>query len=259
MIDLKSEWFKSYKMSRPFNHVVIDDFLDEDIAIALEKGFFDYASPKWHCYSNAIEEKKTCNVWNEFNADLYSYFSAVNSPEFVSQLSRLVGVKLFADHGLHGGGLHIHSSGGNLNPHLDYSIHPKLRLQRKINIIYYCSSDSRLALGGFGDLGFWSGDVSTPRELEKTISPKFNRAVIFDTSQNSWHGLVKPIPAGFNVLRKSLATYYLIEADEGCDPRTRAKFSPRSDQVENDVVIDTIVKRSMESTYSEVYVVDDKK
>jgi glutamyl-tRNA synthetase len=32
---------------------------------------------------------------------------------------------------LHGGGLHCHKAGGKLNTHLDYSLHPKLNLQRK--------------------------------------------------------------------------------------------------------------------------------
>jgi len=31
----------------------------------------------------------------------------------------------------------MHAAGGNLNPHLDYSIHPKMGLQRKLNVIIY--------------------------------------------------------------------------------------------------------------------------
>ena len=114
----------------------------------MEASFFDYDSAKWHVYSNAIEEKKTCNIWNEFNGHLYKYFSEINSAAFVEKLSEFTGINLVPDNGLHGGGLHIHSGGGNLNPHLDYSIHPKLGLQRKINIIYYCSSDEQLLEGG---------------------------------------------------------------------------------------------------------------
>ena len=42
------------------------------------------------------------------------------------------------DIGLHGGGVHLNQrSGGNLNLHKDYSIHPKLGMMRKLNLIIY--------------------------------------------------------------------------------------------------------------------------
>ncbi len=247
-----------YKNTKPFEHVVIDDFLDFPMAEKLEKAFFNYDSPKWHRYSNAVEEKKTCNIWNEFDATLYYYFTEVNSARFLNLLSGLVGTNLFPDFGLHGGGLHIHSGGGNLNPHLDYSIHPKIKLQRKINLIYYCSSDIELAESGFGSLGLWDGTDSEPGKLIKKIPPKFNRAVIFDTTQNSWHGLVDPLPMGSKMLRKSLATYYLSEPDKRAVNRSRAMFAPRDDQIQDAEVLETIAKRSDESTFSSVYVTPQK-
>ena len=42
---------------------------------------------------------------------------------------------LLPDNGLNGGGWHIHANGGKLNPHLDYSMHPKLPYQRKIILL----------------------------------------------------------------------------------------------------------------------------
>jgi Rps23 Pro-64 3,4-dihydroxylase Tpa1-like proline 4-hydroxylase len=258
MINLDLKLSSQYKNAKPFNYIVIDNFLDLDFASELENSFFEYNSDKWHTYSNSIEEKKTCNIWNEFNGPLYKYFSDINSSQFVELLSKFVGEDLEADPGLHGGGLHIHSSGGNLNPHLDYSIHPKLNLQRKINIIYYCSNDKALAESKTGFLGLWEGDSKHPYRLVKEIEPKFNRLVIFDTTQNSWHGLVNPIPEGMNILRKSLASYYLCKPAKGCEQRTRAKFAPRDEQKEDKKVLDTIDKRSSEHSYSDVYIVKDE-
>ena len=43
--------------------------------------------------------------------------------------------ELEADYGLHGGGVHMHKTGDYLNVHLDYDIHPKVPMQRKLNII----------------------------------------------------------------------------------------------------------------------------
>ena len=110
MINLDLKLSIQYKNAKPFKHIVIDNFLDKDFAKKLEKSFFEYDSEKWHSYSNSIEEKKTCNIWNEFNDVLYKYFTDINSPKFVELLSKFVGEELVADSGLHGGGLHIHSS-----------------------------------------------------------------------------------------------------------------------------------------------------
>ena len=113
---------------------------------------------------------------------------------------------LFADSGLNGGGWHIHKQGGKLNTHLDYSLHPKLKLERKLNLIVYLNPDWNAEWGGA--LGFWGNESSSkPGELVKEIPPKFNRAVIFDTTVNSWHGLPDPLRCPEGQSRKSLAVY----------------------------------------------------
>ena len=58
------------------------------------------------------------------------------SNEFINDLEKLTGCNLYPDYGLNGGGWHIHKDKGKLNIHQDYSIHPKLNLQRKCNIEY---------------------------------------------------------------------------------------------------------------------------
>lgn len=244
---------ENYKNSKPFDHLVIDNFLNSDFAKLVEDEFFLYESDKWHVYSNQIEEKKTCNTWNNFESNTYKLFQLLNSKEMVEKLSELVDESLFADIGLHGGGLHIHGKGGNLNPHLDYSIHPKLGLQRKLNIIIYVSSDRGLCESGEGALGMWEGNANSPEKLVKQVNPVFNRAVIFDTTQNSWHGLVNPLSSSADYYRKSIAAYYLRVKPQNADPRSRALFAPREGQFKDQNVIELIEKRASEKSYSTVY------
>ena len=59
---------------QPFDHVVIDNFLQPAEAAKIEREFFPYDSEDWHVYSNAIEEKKTCNQWNLFGPAIYQFF-----------------------------------------------------------------------------------------------------------------------------------------------------------------------------------------
>ena len=125
------------------------------------------------------------NDWNAYPSNTYQFIQYLNSEKVIDAFSEMVGVQLYPDHGLHGGGWHMHSRGGKLNPHLDYSIHPKLGLQRKLNLIIYFAEEWNSDWGGH--LGFWSHDEnkSQPKQLIKEIEIKFNRVVLFDTTCNS--------------------------------------------------------------------------
>lgn len=219
----------------------------------LEKEFLSYNSKEWHVYKNPLEDKKTINNWNLFPSNTYNTFSYLNSNEFVNFLSSLYNVNLYSDAGLHGGGWHIHKAGGNLNPHLDYSIHPKLFLQRRLNLIIYLSE--KLAPSHGGHLGFWSHDNmnNSPKDLAVEIEPKFNRAVLFDTSQNSWHGTSRNLSMPLNIYRKSLAIYYLSKPVKNADSRARALYAPRENQVNDKKIKKLILLRSGVNSSSKVY------
>jgi hypothetical protein len=238
----------------PFPHFIVDDFFEVDVAKKLEKEFPSFEDNVWHEYGNAIEVKKVCNNWNAFPSGTYEAFSYLNSPSFVEFLSKcLFGKsKLYCDSGLNGGGWHIHSRGGKLNTHLDYSLHPKLGLQRKLNIIVYLNSEWQSEWGGH--LGLWDNkSTDAPGDLIKEIELKFNRAAIFDTTCNSWHGLPNPLECPENQFRKSLAVYYLTEPPIDVDDRGKALFSPTAEQQHDDEVLELIKKRSSVATASSVY------
>ena len=129
----KSLW----QNGKPFHHLVIDNFMPEDIAEEVAKQFPQADSDFWYEYSNPLEIKKACSNWNEFPSDIYKVFIELFSQKVVDYLSSLTDKKLIGDIGLNGGGLHCHKPGGKLNTHLDYNLHPKLNMQRKLNIIIY--------------------------------------------------------------------------------------------------------------------------
>ncbi len=243
----------SFKAAAPFNHLEIDNFFKESIADALAAEMLESA-PSWHRYENAIEIKKTCNNWNEFPKQTYQAFSSLVSDQFVALLRKLTDCSaLVPDVGLHGGGWHQHGRGGKLNTHLDYSIHPKTDMQRKLNLIVYMSKDWDPAWGG--GLGLWSHDAENnrPKRVEKVVNCLFNRAVLFDTTQNSWHGLPDPIKCPEQRFRSSLAIYYMIPSSKDVSLRERALFAPDETQINDPTIIDLINKRSSSSTAADVY------
>lgn len=231
-------------MNFPFYYHIIDNFFDLETARKIESEFPNYNCPAWFEYNNPLEIKRTCNNWYYFGPETYKIFSYLNSKEFILQLEKITGIKkLYPDIGLHGGGLHLLGSGGKLNVHLDYSIHPKLKLQRKLNLIIYMTEDWNSEWGG--SLELWSHNKEKNKPLNKivTVDNIFNRAVLFDTTQNSWHGFPEPMTCPDGKYRKSLAVYYLTDPPEGTDPRPRALYAPTKEQESNPEILRLIEER----------------
>ena len=212
--------------NNPFDHWIIEDFLDIQDAKDVSKEFIDYESTEDIVrYKGWIGEKSTCNSWNRFPALTYKIFSNLLSLDFVSHLSAVTGVTpLYPDIGLHGGGWHMSGKGGSLAMHLDYSIHPKLNLQRKLNLILYLEEDYNPQWGG--SLQLWSHDKEKSKPLNKIkeVEPLFNRAILFDTTQKSWHGFPESINPPEGKLRKSFAVYYLTEITSTAEDRYKARY-----------------------------------
>jgi Rps23 Pro-64 3,4-dihydroxylase Tpa1-like proline 4-hydroxylase len=231
-------------MNFPFYHQIIDNFFNQEQAKLISKEFPDYNSDIWYCYNNPLENKKTCNNWYQFGPETYKTLTMLNSKEFIKQLQKITGIsKLYPDIGLHGGGLHIHGTGGKLNVHLDYSIHPKLKLQRKLNLIIYLEEDWNPKWGGNLELWSHNKEKNKPDKRFVTIDNVFNRAVLFDTTQNSWHGFPEPLTCPEGKYRKSLAVYYLTDPPEEINQRPRALYAPTKEQESNPEILKLIEER----------------
>jgi len=249
MINLTDkDWYRLHEefiTNEPYNHIIIDNLFNAEIANNIYESLPDYNSDKIDAnYNNPIERKKTIQNWTTFNATIYKVMSYFVGTEFTQYMRILTGQKnLEADYGLHGGGIHMHGNGDYLNVHYDYDIHPKLKKQRKLNIITYFTPDWKEEWNGHLEL--WSHDVKNnqPKECVKRVLPKFNRSIIFDTTQNSWHGLPIPLNTPAGVLRRSLAVYYVIPTDIK-ESRMKALFAPTETQKSDQDVLDFIKRRS---------------
>ena len=246
---------KEFEEGKPFRHVIIDNFFDDETALKLSNEFPDYNDEQlWAIYNNPIEKKKLTPNWGLFPPTTYCAFTLMNTPEFVEKVKKITGIpNLVADYGMHGGGWHVHTRGGKLNIHKDYSIHPKLGMERRINIIIYLSPDWNEEWGG--GLELWSHDAENnqPKECVTKVYNKFNRAVLFDTAQNSWHGLPTETLCPEGVYRKSLAIYYVSEARDCAEPNDRAHFAPHGEQANDQKVLDLIEKRSNTKTSGDIF------
>ena len=241
-IDKLIKSLNNFNSIKPFPYVVIDNFLNLKVAKKIEKNFPNIDNKNLWSYKNYCEIKKATDNWNLFPPEAYQLLSVLNSQIFLDTIKKKIKIKnLYADYGLNGGGFHIMGEKGKLNPHLDYIIHPKLNLMRKFNLIIFFNLNWKKYNGG--ELCLYGKNVKNkklPGKLVTKIEPKFNRAILFDTSQNSWHGVNEVR----KMIRKSMAVYYLIDKKTKTEKRYKALYSPLKSQMKNKKVKKFIKMRS---------------
>jgi Rps23 Pro-64 3,4-dihydroxylase Tpa1-like proline 4-hydroxylase len=201
--------YQNYYDGSPFPNIVIENFFDENYLNQVLSDFPDLSKiESSQKYSNKNEVKYANNDYLNFPDSMKSFFEFLNSDTYLNFLQKLTSVKekLIADPQLSGGGLHEIKKGGVLKIHTDFSRHPSLKLDRRINVLIYLNKNWKDEYGGHLEL--WDKDM---KECKKKILPTFNKMVIFSTNDFSNHGHPDPVVCPLNQSRKSIALYYFSE------------------------------------------------
>lgn len=214
---------KQYQTDQPFPHIVLDNFLEPSTAEKVRKAFPAVEDKGWIHYVHVNEKKHGLNKLDLLPADIRQLISFLNSKACTSFISELTGIdNLIADNSLEGGGLHQSRRNGFLNIHADFTVHPHKRyLRRRVNLLIYLNKDWKDAYNGHLEL--WSRDM---KHCVQKISPIFNRCVIFNTDEDSYHGLPEPILCPEDMTRKSIALYYFTEEKNPVKKATNYRARP---------------------------------
>jgi Rps23 Pro-64 3,4-dihydroxylase Tpa1-like proline 4-hydroxylase len=201
---LADERGSAYRTADPFPHIVEDDLFDPRILEAVENEFDEMDRGGWH-HSDATHERKSSiedpQQLGPFTAALIAQLNAGFFVRFLEQLTGIQG--LVPDPHLRGGGLHEIRRGGLLGVHADFNVHPRLGLYRRLNLLIYLNKDWQDSWGGALELWDRSG-----QRCVRSIMPIFNRTVLFDTSNFSYHGHPHPLACPDERSRRSVALYY---------------------------------------------------
>jgi Rps23 Pro-64 3,4-dihydroxylase Tpa1-like proline 4-hydroxylase len=204
---------QAWTQGKYFPYVVVDDFLPADFAEDILAAFPSYGDESWFI-GNYLHQKKQVYQTTNFPDPISNYHKLTSSQEFLDLVSEITGIgNLLSDPELTGGGLHQSTDGGFLDVHTDFNFHPRTKFHRRLNLLLYLNKDWKSHYEGY--LEFW--DMNTKVRFEN-ISPDFNRAVIFATSEISWHGHPAPLNIPENITRKSLSSYYYTK--EGSSTET---------------------------------------
>lgn len=209
----------TYREARPFPHIVIDNFTDPDLLRKVVNEFAHADRAGWHHTESRHEKKFSSEDEGGFGPFTRALVHVLNAGPFLGFLETLTGIDgLMSDPHLRGGGLHEIKRGGALGVHADFNFYKRLKVYRRLNLIIYLNDPWREEWGGHLEL--WEKDGKRP---VVSVAPIFNRAVIFDTSNASYHGHPRPLQCPEDQSRKSLALYYYTvdyPYDEDREPHT---------------------------------------
>ncbi len=180
----------------PFPHVVDDDLWEDEY---LKDVIAEFPSPKdrrWRRYGNGQERKfeGPLEMWGPHTIGMFEEIE-----QMAPDLERAFGIEGLQMETV-GGGYHLIPPGGYLARHADFNVSPFTGHFRRLNFLVYLNMNWR-DQGGKLELGA----PDDPTFVE--YAPTFNRTVVFETSDTSWHG--HPVPT--NRWRFSVAAYFYTE------------------------------------------------
>ena len=195
-----------YKAAQPFPHVCIENFLDKEAARVIAESYptFETANQLGRAFK-AVNEAKKVQVtdYEKFPERVRQLADELAKPEFIARLEAITGIDgLLWDDGFAGGGMHMTASAGHLDVHVDFNYNEDIDLYRRLNLLVYLNEGWSPDWGGAVEL--WDQEVS---QCHVSVLPELGRAVLFTTSDISYHG-VTAVTCPAAVARKSFAVYY---------------------------------------------------
>jgi Rps23 Pro-64 3,4-dihydroxylase Tpa1-like proline 4-hydroxylase len=204
------QYHQIFSRNQPFKHIVIDNFFNNEFCQSLLDGFPSFDKKLASNENGEIGRKSVHTHVTDLGSSYKKLHNLVKDQHFINLVEKITGIAdLKFDPQYFGGGTHDNLHGQDLDPHVDFTNHPKTGYFRRLNLIVYLNKE-------------WQGDWGGNIELHKnprlepqqdeivSVEPLFNRAVIFETNNISWHGFPRiDLPEEKKHLsRKSFALYY---------------------------------------------------
>lgn len=176
-------------------HWIIDDLISENAAQAIVS---EWPKSGWTPrFGPRCDGKFTKNTWlPPLTSEILAQMNA-DTREF----ERITGIEgLVADPTYEGGGLHRTEHGGYLGAHTDFN---KLGpLDRRLNLLIFLNPEWHED---------WGGEFELCDDGVRVL-PTWRRAVLFETSDTSWHACA-PVHCPYGYERRSLALYFYTRGD----------------------------------------------
>jgi Rps23 Pro-64 3,4-dihydroxylase Tpa1-like proline 4-hydroxylase len=204
---------ESFQSARPFKHLCIDGFLRLDVAEQLSSEFPPFRDENARNEFGEVGGKAVVTDIASISPSYRDFHAYLFSREFIDTVSRMLGIPdLLMDPSMYGGGTHENLHGQELDVHVDFNYDPATKLHRRVNMLVYLNKEWRDEWGGAIELH------SDPWDWEHNkvvaIGPAFNRCVVFETNEHSWHGFKRiRLPEDRRHLSRRCISIYLYTLD----------------------------------------------
>lgn len=226
-----AHWATEFAQAQPFRHVIIDDFLERDFCEWLMQEFPGFEAAHAVNELGVVGRKSVVSDIPRIGAAYREFDRLMRDREFLEWIGTIAGISnLLYDPEYIGGGAHENLDGQELDYHVDFNYHPRQNWHRRLNLIVFLNPEWTPAWGGCLEL------LSNPWEPLATnhrmVVPVANRAVLFETTETSWHGFNRIVlpPEKQHLSRQSLAVYFYTKdrSAEETAPSHGTIYVPRS-------------------------------
>lgn len=198
-----------YVSAKPFKHACIEGFLLPEWAETLLKEFPIFDPAKAVDEFGRVGRKAVRTDMREISGRYREFYNYISSQPFLDAISAMSGIPgLLFDTQMYGGGTHENLEGQALDAHVDFNYDQERKLHRRMNLLIYLNKEWDVDWGGAIQLH------SDPRDWAhdqvKTFNCTFNRCVVFETNEHSWHGFKRiRLPAEKRGLTRKCISIYL--------------------------------------------------
>lgn len=213
VIEVSTDFCQKFQNALPFKYLSIDNFFDTEVAESLLRDFPSFDAEKAKNEFGYVGKKAVNTEIAKISKSYKELYEYLSSTRFLKEMSALTGIPdLLHDPKMYGGGTHENLHGQGLDTHVDFNYDQDYGLHRRVNFLLYLNKEWQEEWGGTIELH------SNPRKPEEdkiiAINPIFNRAVIFETNEYSWHGFPQiNLPEDKRHLSRKCISVYLYSKE----------------------------------------------
>lgn len=207
------EFRDAFLHAAPFKHGMIEGFFEPAFAERLLAEFPSFDPKLALNEMGQVGGKAVNTAIREISPAFKELYETIGSKPFLDLMSQLSGIPdLIMDPKLYGGGTHDNRHGQELDAHVDFNYDEAQNLHRRLNVIVYMNKEWKTEWGGAIEIHSnpWEPDENQIRAFD----PLFNRCVMFETNEYSWHGFPKiDLPEDRRHLSRKSISIYLYTKD----------------------------------------------